>query len=205
MKFIQTPLLLLLSTFIISCGDNTTTSPIADVASISLDDKNITIYSTDLEKTLTATATYTDGSKTDATADLAWSSSDSTILGTVVGKILAQKNGGDANLSIDYADTFEDYTSVHIKELISIQYSDVNISDIGTPQIVYLSGTFENNETNVSLPANITYYSDVNSTITDVNATQLTLTVDYNATSVLLRATLFTNTANTVDFNTTFN
>lgn len=205
MKFIQTPLLLLLSTFIISCGDNTTTSPIADVASISLDDKNITIYSTDLEKTLTATATYTDGSKTDATADLAWSSSDSTILGTVVGKILAQKNGGDANLSIDYADTFEDYTSVHIKELISIQYSDVNVSDVGTPQIVYLSGTFENNETNVSLPANITYYSDVNSTITDVNATQLTLTVDYNATSVLLRATLFTNTANTVDFNTTFN
>lgn len=205
MKFIQTPLLLLLSTFIISCGDNTTTSPIADVASISLDDKNITIYSTDLEKILTATATYTDGSKTDATADLAWSSSDSTILGTVVGKILAQKNGGDANLSIDYADTFEDYTSVHIKELISIQYSDVNISDVGTPQIVYLSGTFENNETNVSLPANITYYSDVNSTITDVNATQLTLTVDYNATSVLLRATLFTNTANTVDFNTTFN
>lgn len=205
MKFIQTPLLLLLSTFIISCGDNTTTSPIADVASISLDDKNITIYSTDLEKTLTATATYTDGSKTDATADLAWSSSDSTILGTVVGKILAQKNGGDANLSIDYADTFEDYTSVHIKELISIQYSDVNVSDVGTPQIVYLSGTFENNETNVSLPANITYYSDVNSTITDVNATQLTLTVDYNATSVLLRATLFTNTANSVDFNTTFN
>ena len=205
MKFIQTPLLLLLSTFIISCGDNTTTSPIADVASISLDDKNITIYSTDLEKTLTATAIYTDGSKTNATADLAWSSSDSTILGAAVGKILAQKNGGDANLSIDYASTFEDFTSVHIKELISIQYSDVNISDIGTPQIVYLSGTFENNETNVSLPANITYYSDVNSTITDVNATQLTLTVDYNATSVLLRATLFTNTANSVDFNRTFN
>lgn len=208
MKFIQTPLLLLLSTLFISCGDNTTTSPIADVASISLDEKNITIYSTDLEKTLTATATYTDGSTTNATADLAWSSSDSTILGSAVGKILAQKNGGDANLTIDYADTFEDTTSVHINKLLSIQYGDVNISNNGNPQIVSLSGTFQTvdgNETNVSIPANLTYYPDTNTTISDVNATHITLTINNNPSSIFLRTTLFTLTDNAEDFNTTFN
>ena len=204
MKFFQTPLTILLSTLFISCGENTTTSPIADVASISLDEKNITIYSTDLAKTVTATATYTDGSRANATADLAWSSSDNSVLLTAVGSMLAAKNGGDVNLSIEYADTFNDFTSVHIKKLISIQYSDVNVSDIGNPQTIYLSGTFESNETNVSLPANIKYFSDANSTITDVNATQLTLSVDYNTTSILIRAVLFEATENEQDFNTTF-
>jgi len=204
MKLIQTLLILLSTTFFISCGDNTTSSPIADVASISLDDTNISIHSTDLQKALTATATYTDGTTANATADLTWSSSESSTLLTAVGAILAAKNGGDANLTIGYADTFYDSTSVHVKKLESIQYSDVNVSDVGTAQTIYLSGTFENNETNVSLESNIVYYSDENSTITDVNATQLTLTVDYNTSSILIRAVLFDFTDNQQDFNTTF-
>jgi len=205
MKLIQTLLILLSLTFFISCGENTTSSPIADVASISIDDTNISIHSTDLQKALTATVTYTDGTTANATADLAWSSSDNGVLLTAVGAVLAAKNGGDANLTIEYANTFDDRQNVHIKELISIEYSDVNISDIGTAQTIYLGGTFENNETNVSLQANIRYYSDANSTITDVNATQLTLTVDYNTSSILIRAVLFETTDNEQDFNTTFN
>jgi len=205
MKLIQTLFLLLSTTFFISCGDNTTTSPIADVASISLDDSNISIHSTDLQKTLTATATYTDGTTANSTADLTWSSSDNSILLTSVGSVLAAKNGGDVNLTIEYANIFDDIQSVHVKKLISIEYSDVNISDIGTAQTIYIGGTFENNETNVSLQANIKYYSDANSTITNVNATQFTLTVDYNTTSILIRAVLFETTDNEQDFNTTFN
>ena len=204
MKLIQTLLILLSTTFFISCGDNTTSSPIADVASISLDDTNISIHSTDLQKALTATATYTDGTTANATADLTWSSSDSSTLSTAVGAVLAAKNGGDANLTIEYANTFNDTQNVHIKKLISIEYSDVNISDIGTAQTIYLSGTFENNETNVSIEANTRYYSDENSTITDVNATQFTLTVDYNTSSILIRAVLFEATENEQEFNTTF-
>jgi len=204
MKLIQTLFLLLSTTFFISCGDNTTSSPIADIVSISLDDKNISIHSTDLQKALTATAIYTNGTTANATADLTWSSSDTSTLLTAVGAVLASNNGGDANLTIGYANTFYDTTSVHIKKLESIQYSDVNVSAIGIPQTIYLSGTFENNETNVSLEANILYDSDENTTITDVNATQFTLTVDYNTSSVLIRAILFYSTENEQEINATF-
>lgn len=203
MKFIQTPLLLLLSTFFISCGENTTSSPIVDVSSISLDETNIIIYSTGLTKTLTATVTYTDGTQANATEDLVWSSSDDS-LSTSVGTIIAAKNGGDSDLNIAYASTFEDNTTVHIKELISVEYSDINVSNVGNPQIIYVSGTFENNETGVIMPANISYYSDENSTISDINATQLTLTVDENTTSILINAILFEDTDNSQDFNKTF-
>ncbi|MDQ7067589.1 MAG: hypothetical protein Q9M40_06280 [Sulfurimonas sp.] len=204
MKFIKASLLSFLSLFFISCGENTSSSPITYISSISLNENNITIYSTQLAKPLSATVTYQDGSRANATADVAWSSSDSSILFASTGSIIAANNGGDVNLSISYTDSFNDFTNVHIKKLISIEYSDVNISDIGTAQIVYISGTFENNETNVSLAANITYTSDENTTISDVNATQLTLTIDNNTSSILLRATLFIDTNNAQDFNTTF-
>ena len=205
MKLIQTLLILLSTTFFISCGENTTSSPIADIAAITLDDTNISIHSTDLRKALTATVTYTDGTTANATADLTWSSSDSSTLLTAVGAVLAAKNGGDANLTIEYANTFDDMQNVHVKELISIEYSDVNVSDVGTAQTIYIGGTFENKEKNVSLQTNIRYISDANSTITDVNATQFTLTVDYNTSSILIRAVLFENTANPQYIDTPFN
>jgi len=206
MKLIQILLILFSTTFFISCGDSTTSSPIADVASISLDDTNISIHSTDLQKALTATATYTDGTTANATADLTWNSSENSTLLTAVGSVFSARNGGDANLTIEYANTFYDTQNVHIKKLISIEHSDINISDIGTAQTVYLGGTFENNETNVSLQTNIRYVSDANSTITDVNATQFTLTVDYNSSSILIQVILFENTDNQQDdINITFN
>lgn len=204
LSYIFTPLLATL--FFASCGENTSTSPIADVTSISIDDTNLSIYSTSSALAVTATATYSDGTTANATADLAWSSSDTSLLVASVGNIQALSNGGDANLTIDYADTFSDTQNVHIKELIDINISnlnDINISDIGTPQKVYFSGTFENNETNITLANNITWYSDENATISDVNGSELTLTVDYNTSSVLLRAILFTGTTNAVDFNKT--
>lgn len=204
MQYIKTLLILLSTTFFISCGENTTTAPIADVVSISLDDSNISIYSTQLAKPLTATVSYSDGTTANATANLTWSSSDSSIFTTTVGSVLASNNGGDANLTASYADIFYDSTSVHVKELLSIEYSDINVSDVGTAQTVYISGTFENNETNVTLETNIAYYGDENTTITDINATQFTLTVDYNTSSIEIRAVLFEYTDNAQDFNTTF-
>lgn len=203
MKLLQTLFISLFTLFFISCGETTTTSPIADVTSIAIDDTNISIYSTQLTKELTATATYSDGTTANATADLAWSSSDTSTLLTAVGQVLAAKNGGEANLTIDYANTFDNTVAVYIKELLDINVSDINVSATGEAQIVYFSGIFKNydtNETGVPLENNIVWYSDANSTISDVNATQLTLTVDYNTTSVLLRPVLF----GTDDFNKTF-
>lgn len=206
MKLLQTLPILLSTMFFISCGETTTTSPIVDVTSIAIDDTNIEIYATQSEKSLTATATYSDGSTANATADLAWNSSDTSTLLTAVGKIIAAKNGGDANLSINYADTFSDMQGVHIKELLDVNVSDVNITLVGEPQIVYFSGIYKNGDTNESIPleANVLWYTDTNATISDVNSTQLTLTVNYDVTSLLLRSVLFANTDNAVDFNKTF-
>ncbi|SFV55878.1 hypothetical protein MNB_SM-4-258 [hydrothermal vent metagenome] len=204
MQYLKNLSFICLSTFIISCGDNTTLSPLKDVTSINLDDTNISIYATQAAKTLTATVTYNDGTTADASIDFSWESLDSSIFNASTASIVATSNGGDANLSIDYQSTFNDYTSVHVKKLLTINYSDLNISDIGNPQIIYVSGNYENNESNISMENNILWTVDSNATLTDVNASQMTITVDYNVTSILLKASLFYNTSYVEDFNKTF-
>lgn len=196
---------LLMSTFFISCGDNTSTSPIADVDAIKLSDSNISIYSTQNVLSLTSSAFYTDGTSSDVTQDTAWSSSDTDVFLATNGSILASTNGGDAKLNIDYASTFSDSATVHVKALKSINYSDINISDSSNAQTIYVTGNFENNETNVTMQTNILWSTDTNATISDSNASQITLTVDANVTSFVLTGTLFSGTTNAVDFNKTFN
>ena len=205
MKYLKKFSLLSLATIFVACGDNTTTSPLTDIDSISINETNISIYATQLAKDLNATVLYEDNTSANGGADMAWSSSDTDILNVANSLIVAAKNGGDANFTIDYASTFSDTREVHIKELLSINYSsDFNISDIGTPQTIYVSGNFENNETNITMYNNILWSVDSNATITELNASQITLTVDYNVSSITLSATLFNTTENAQDFNKTF-
>lgn len=204
MQYLKQITFISLCTLLISCGDNTTVSPLKDVSSISIDDTNISIYATQSAKILTATVSYNNGTTVNASADLLWTSSNSAIFSASTASIVATSNGGDANLSIDYKSTFNDFTAVHVKKLLTINYSDLNISDIGTPQTIYVSANYENNETNISMENNILWSVDSNATITDTNASQITLTVDYNVTSIELRATLFNATAYAEDFNKTF-
>ena len=204
MTFLQNISFLLLSSFLISCGDNTTTSPIVDVASIRLDETNISIYATQNVKELSSTVTYTDNTTADVTKDTAWSGSDANVILVANGAVIASGNGGDANLTIDYASTFDDTTTVHVKKLESINYSDINLSDSSNAQTIYVTGNFENNDTNVTMEANILWYVESNATISEANASQITLTLDANITSFILTGTLFINTDTAVDFNKTF-
>jgi len=207
MKLSQTFFTLLATTFFVACGDNTTTSPITDVASISINDRNLSLYSTDISISTASTVTYLDGSTTNATADMEWISSDDSTLLTSSGAMYPRKNGGDVNVTIDYQSKFNDSVPVQIKELLSINYSDLNISDVGNPQILYTTGNFKNgdtNETNVTMNGNIYWITDENATISEINATQMTITIDYNTTSILLTTSLFINTENQQDFNKTF-
>ncbi len=205
MKFIQTLLILLSTTFFASCGDTTLTSPLTEIESLSLDDSNISIRSTDSQKVLTFTVLYKDGTTATSSSGVTWKTSDEYVFVPYIGSIIATNNGGDANLTISDSSIFQDTSPVHVKKLISIEYSDINISDIGVAQTVYMSGTFEDNETNVTLESNIAYYSDENSTITDVNETQFTITIDNETPSIQIQAILFENTDNSQEFNTTFN
>ncbi len=199
MKFYKNLPSLLLLSFLISCGDNTTTSPIKDITSIAINESNISVYATG-SKVLTSTVYYNDGSTKNGSADMVWDNNGSSVIGTTTALIYPVMNGGDANVTIDYSSKFGDSKLVHVKKLISINYSDLNISDIGTPQVIYFNGNFENNETNVTMQRNLTWSVDSNATINEVNTSQLTLTVDYNVTSIKLTTTLFEYTENSISF-----
>ena len=200
--------LALLTTFFISCGDNTESSPLVEITSININQSNISLYSTDINIPLTAHATYTDATLRDVSSKVSWTSSDIYKLVTTLSKdailITPTINGSDLNITIDYKETFTDTQNIHIKELISLNYSDINISDVGTPQTIYITGNFENNETNVSLLGNLFWTVDTNATITETNSSQITLTIDQNTSSVLLSGRLFPDTESEVDFNNTF-
>ena len=87
---------------------------------------------------------------------------------------------------------------------MSINYTDLNLSITDVEQIIYVSGNFENNETNITMKGNIIWSIDSNATISEANTTAIKLTVDVNATSVALTGTLFLNTENNTSFLHTF-
>ena len=205
MKYLPTLLLSTFSLLFISCGENTSSSPLNEITSISLVEKNISLYATDRDVNLSAKVFYNNSTSAVATGDMAWSSSDNNIFTTTTGKISAEKNGGDAEVIIDYQDTFSDKSSVHVKKLLTINYTDLNISDIGNPQTIKVSGNFENNETDVKMKGNILWSVNSYATISESNASQITLTVDYKVSSITLSATLFSDTDNAVIFDKTFN
>ncbi len=197
----------LLPFFLISCGDNTTTSPIRDISSIDINESNISLYSTDANISYKAIIHYNDTTIADGTKNITWSSSDPSILFTETGMISPLQNGGNSTLQIEYASKLSHTSLVHIKSLQSLTYvnkEDINISKIGDPQTLTVKGNFENNESNVSLANNITWSGDENITISEQNASSVTFTIDKKVTSIFLKASLFLNSANQVDFNKTF-
>ena len=78
------------------------------------------------------------------------------------------------------------------KKLLDINFSDVNSSDINSTKIVYISGNYENNETNATLIHHITWQSDENATIIDNNSTQIRLNIHNLPTSI--KGTIFSGT-----------
>ncbi len=87
--------------FFISCGDNTET-PLTDISTISINEPNVTIYSTDDTTDLTATVYYMDSTTADITKEVIWDSSDIEVADISGGLLLAgSSNGGDANITIE--------------------------------------------------------------------------------------------------------
>ena len=195
---------LLLPFLLISCGENTTTSPLPEITSIDINDSNISLYSTDTAKEFKAFVHYSDNTSADVTKDVTWSTPDTSMLVVQDGKLTALKNGGDTSLKIEYASLPSNSSKVHIKELLTLTYlntTDINISDTSKAQTLNILGNFENNESNVSLVGNITWSGDENVTINEQNASSVTFTVlDANVTSIMLHTYLFKDTANQVDF-----
>ncbi len=193
MNIIKTILITTITLLFISCDGENTQTPIHDIESIEIDQSSATLYST-LSTSLTATVTYTDGLKEDVTSRVDWISSDRTIVtgvnsgaiieGELVGGI---KNGGDAQVHIEYKDIISSSIPVHVIKLLDYNIflldADANVS--GTYNLD-ATGYFENNSTE-KIIHNIAWYADNEAIITqEDDQIQIELFVgDTNITSIL--------------------
>jgi len=188
MTKINNTILILIALFFISCGEVTKTSQLIDISSIAIDNKNISIYSTDANISDSATVTYNDNSTAIVTDDVSWSDSNNTIFSVTQGKIsISTNNGGDANLSINYK-KFNDSTLVHVNKLTSFNlvYPDVNSSGTGS-YTFSAKGNFDNNQTDRLIKSNIFWTANNGAVISifDGVATITFLTGDTNVTATM--------------------
>ena len=193
-------LLLSIAILFSACGDNTTISPIKDIKSISINGTTKNIYATD-KLELNATVTYDDGTIEDITKNIIWKSLDSDILYSNAGNIEARSNSGDTNISIEYS-KFSDTKNINIIKLTSINFSELNSSQHSQEQTLYVSGNFENNESNRTMQSNITWISDENITISESNQTAIKLTITNSPATIT--GILFRYSENEVEFSKTF-
>ena len=197
MRLIKTSFLILTAFVFISCGENTQTPVTTDISSIKINETNVTMYSTDDSIRLTANVVYEDGTEVNATNQLTWVNSDYTLINMFLGTILPIANGGDTNISIEYGN-LSDYESVHVHKLTEITLHPSDINTTNQTDVITISGSFDNNDSNVSIQRNVTWSTDVNSTIlttTDDN----NITLDIHSFPTTITATILGE-----DFNYTY-
>lgn len=202
MPYIKNFILLISSLFLISCGENTTSS-LKDIQSIKINEANISMYTTDSSTSLTATAIYTDGSTADITKAVAWSASNTNISVSTFGLVsIGSVNSGDTNISISY-DTFKDENiSIHLIPLtdFNITMVDADVNSTGDYNLL-LTGKFEdnatktivkniswdlNNSATVSGEGNTTQIQIVNIGETNITATMFAYDNDFNLTKSII-------------------
>ena len=151
MKRLTTTLLILGASLFLGCdsGDHTEKSIIPDVKSIHITSDVENIYATDNTQELFASATYDDNATVDVEDEIRWTSSNTSAITVLLNTIVATKsNDGDANISINYRDTFSDM--IHVNVISLVDYNITNISgDVnatGSYQFKAV-GTFEDNQT----------------------------------------------------------
>ena len=199
MKLIQNTLLSTFAFIFISCGDNTT-APLKDITSLKINESNLTVYSTDAdsdESKLTANVYFNDGTNDDATNDLVWNSSNTTIATIRQGEIIVgTANGGDINITVSHKDLYSEPILFHIHKLLdyNIVLIDAESNSTGTYELL-ASGTFEDNTTH-TIVKNITWESNNSSIITieeEKSEIEITTTGDTNITSKLFYDENMTN------------
>jgi len=200
MKLIISSFSLLIATFFISCGENTQTPVITDVASIAIDQRTPKIYSTDAATSLTATVTYNDNTTAVATKGVTWTNSEYNVASMIGGIVngyggvdsytnTGYGNGGDSNITITHHD-FTDYVTLHVVKLKDFNISNANITTTGEHQLE-ARGSFEDNETNRLIVKNIVWTATNDAVIVtedDISKITINNTGDTNVT-----ATVFDN------------
>ena len=152
MKQLTTTLLILSTSLFLGCdsGDNTEKSIIPDVTSIDITSNVTDIYATDKALKLLATATYDDNSTVAVEDEIRWTSSNTSAIKTHLNTIVATtSNDGDANISINYRDTFNDM--IHVNVISLVDYNVATSGDINATGSYEFkaTGTFEDNSSKV--------------------------------------------------------
>jgi len=196
MKLLYILLITALSLLFISCGENTTTSPLNDVVSLQINDTNVTMHSTDAQKTITASVTYTDGSTADATNSIAWSSSNSNVLTAALGNLTpGTDNGGNVTIEASY-ENYSDSTTATVYKLTDYNVSFPDINSTGT-YLFQANGDFENGDTNISMVNNIVWSAD-NSAVIEVTDGVASITLIAGDTNVTTTVFGDTNTSSPI-------
>jgi hypothetical protein len=196
MKIFKIIILATLLLAFFGCGDNTKTPIILEVSSISINEKNISMHSTDSSLSLSAKVTMSNDDYADATNTVTWSDSNYTTLSMLGGVITPAYNGGDANISISFGD-FTDTTTVHLIKLIdytiALKNSDANST--GNYELELL-GTFEDNQTLIILSnaAITTTNSAIITNENNITNIQIVNTGDTNISVVLFNDKNLTKT-----------
>jgi len=179
--------LILIATFLISCGENTTQTIIPDVASIEIVGGNQEIRATDDTKDLKAIITYTDGSTADGTPGVDWNNSNYGALSMLGGKIEGGRdNGGTSTLFIQHG-RFSDSIEVTVHKLTSFYISSPQIDTKGE-HTLQAKGNFDNNDSNITIIKNIFWSADNDALITLENDI---FTIDIKSGDTNVTATMF--------------
>ncbi len=186
MKSTTTSLLLILSALFISCGENTTEPIVSDIKSLSVDNQNLVIYSTDAPTPVGATVTYLDDASADATTDVKWFSDFEVLIydnGEIWGGI---ENGGSSTLTAKHSD-FNDSIEVEVLKLTSFYISSTDINTTGE-HILMAKGSFEDNASDRKIFKNIHWSADNGADITIKNNI---VTIDIEDGETNVTATMF--------------
>ncbi len=188
--------LLLVALSFTACKETTTEAVVKDIQSINIVQSPLTLYSTDENSiVLTATATYTNGSVADVTENINWNSSDTSLLqmnkNTISG---VYKNGGDANISINYKE-FSDSLAVHVVKLSDFNITNEDLNTTGqhtleatgyfedtTNKVIYKNIVWEANNSAVITTQNGIATIELQNGVTEVNATVFKTDSDTNIT-----------------------
>ena len=183
-------LLILLSTFFLSCGENTTVPIIPDIKSLEILNSDMQIHSTDGPTNVYATVTYTDNSSADVTNDIKWVT-DLDILHYEYKTIWGgTSNGGMTTLTASHSD-LNNSINVEVISLTSFKISSTDINTTGE-HILTAVGYFDNNATDSKvIVKNIVWSADNGAVITSEDDI---FTIDIQNGDTNITATLFEDT-----------
>ncbi len=183
--------------FFTGCG-NSTDSTIKDIDYITIDTTSPTsIYATENKKQLTSTTVYTDGTSSDSTQNVKWTSSDYSKMAVYQGEINPKVNGGSVDISISYGKLPSSKIknspvtlTIHAVTSLSMDKNGSNVTTTGT-QTIIATATYDDSSVKTigaGNSLNISWSVSGNATLDSVTDGVATVTFNSGQSTVTVSA-----------------